>query len=67
MAKCRDCGADIRWLKTHTGRNVPINSEDYLDHYSEDVPDDFSTHWQTCRKPKEEPLTQAQKTRPGYL
>jgi hypothetical protein len=66
MNKCADCGADIVWFKSPHGKNVPFNSESPPD---EDQPWNYSSpsHWDTCRKPKEKPLTAEQKQRPGYL
>lgn len=66
MPKCADCGASIIWLKSPHGKNVPFNVESPPD---EDATWDYSypSHWQTCRKPKEEPLTPKRLTREGYL
>lgn len=25
MARCKGCGAEIDWIKTHTGKNMPVN------------------------------------------
>ena len=27
MSKCRSCGADIVWVKTQQGKNMPIDAE----------------------------------------
>lgn len=27
MSKCRSCGADIDWIKTKEGKNMPVNVE----------------------------------------
>lgn len=26
MSKCRGCGADIEWVKTRTGKNMPVDA-----------------------------------------
>lgn len=27
MSKCRNCGADLMWVRTKAGRNMPCNTE----------------------------------------
>jgi len=27
MTKCRSCGAEIKWIKTIAGKNMPVNPE----------------------------------------
>lgn len=27
MAKCKACGADIIWIKTASGKNMPVNAQ----------------------------------------
>lgn len=29
MATCRSCGAEIRWIKTRNGKNMPVDPEEY--------------------------------------
>ena len=49
MAKCKSCGADIVWLKTVNGKNMPCNTEK-----TTVVTEDGKTivghvpHWATC-------------------
>lgn len=26
LSNCRSCGASIRWIKTHAGKNMPLNA-----------------------------------------
>lgn len=49
MAKCKSCGADIVWIETVKGKNMPCNSEK-----TTIVTEDGKTitghipHWATC-------------------
>ena len=27
MSKCRSCGAEIKWIRTFSGKNMPVNAE----------------------------------------
>ena len=27
MSRCRSCGAEIRWIKTKTGKNTPVDAK----------------------------------------
>ena len=27
MARCRGCGAEIDWIRAHTGKNMPVDPE----------------------------------------
>jgi hypothetical protein len=58
MAKCRECHAEIVWIKDAAGKNIPINYEDQNDDYP-------PTHWVTCAKVKEPEREFG--PRPGYL
>lgn len=49
ISKCRSCGADIVWMKTKKGKNIPV---DY-DHTNDPEttvfdPDTMTTHFETC-------------------
>lgn len=57
--KCYDCGADITFIR-HENGFLPYNTETMKDEHPQ-------LHFETCRKPKEKPLTVEQRTRPGYL
>ena len=55
MAKCRSCGAEIMWMKTRLGKNMPTNLEckdleRRAPKYSEDVfdPNVHESHFATC-------------------
>ena len=48
-AICQGCGADIVWLKTNKGKNMPVDASSYngekLYEHGKHVP-----HWSTCPK-----------------
>lgn len=49
ITQCRSCGADIVWLKTQKGKNIPVDAEDVVDKEVEIFdPDTMTTHFQTC-------------------
>ncbi len=31
MSKCKSCGAEIHWLKTRAGKNMPVDVPDFED------------------------------------
>jgi len=53
MPKCKDCEADITWLKTKNGKNMPVNTESLV---PGERPQDtiydanagHESHWSTC-------------------
>jgi len=48
-SKCRSCGAEIVWLKTDRGKNIPVDAEDVVDEQQEVFdPDTQTTHFATC-------------------
>ncbi len=57
MSKCKSCGADIQWLKTRKGKNIPVNIPPFEDGESaheaittaiEFNPDYMIAHFATC-------------------
>ena len=30
MAKCKSCGAEIIWIRTKSGKSMPVNPEKYI-------------------------------------
>lgn len=49
ISQCRSCGAEIVWLKTQMGKNIPVNAEDVVDNEQEVFdPDTQVTHFATC-------------------
>lgn len=50
MATCRDCDADITWLKTKAGKNMPVNTEslESRDDTEYDANKGHEAHWSTC-------------------
>lgn len=50
ITQCRSCGADIVWLKTQRGKNIPVDAEDVVDEEVEVFdPDTMTTHFATCK------------------
>jgi hypothetical protein len=52
VLSCRECGADIVFLRTASGKTMPVNAESV-------EPDDVDyehgrhvTHWSTCTNPE---------------
>lgn len=51
--KCKACGKEIRFLKTATGRLIPVDAEtvDAADEYFEPKERGHVTHYATCSDP----------------
>lgn len=49
MSKCKACGADITWMKTEAGKNIPVDTDTVGD-FGADVFDKetMTAHWATC-------------------
>jgi hypothetical protein len=62
MSKCKSCNAEIVWLKSGTGRNVPVDAETY---HGEDGFDHklHRSHFATC--PDADKFRKAMIHRPG--
>ncbi len=46
---CKSCGADIVWMKTMKGKNIPVDAETVGDMEAEIFdPDTMETHFSTC-------------------
>lgn len=43
MAKCKSCGAEIIWLKTAAGRNMPVDAEEVYFYADKDGKELFVT------------------------
>lgn len=65
MPECRSCQAEIVWMKTESGKNIPVNPvpstpDRFSPKYTEDVfdPERHESHFATCpnadrhRKPR---------------
>ena len=60
MPKCKGCDAEIIWIKTANGKNMPIDAKERTFYINWDS-DKFSTqaikgnqpHWATCPKAKD--------------
>lgn len=52
ITKCRGCGADIVWLKTSSGKNIPVNYKKDVDFKIFD-PKNHEAHFSTCPQAKE--------------
>jgi len=49
MATCRSCGAEITWMKTSGGKNIPVDAETVEDEGATIFdPDTMTTHFETC-------------------
>ena len=61
MSKCKGCGADIKWIKMKSGKNMPVDekpvkvvAEVIHDGFPEwQVISAYNPHWATCEKAKE--------------
>ena len=53
MAKCKGCGAEIVWIKTINGKNMPCNAEKttIITEKGETITGHIP-HWATCPKYK---------------
>jgi len=48
-AKCRSCGAEIVWLKTSTGKSMPVDTESVVDEAATIFdPVQMTSHFATC-------------------
>jgi hypothetical protein len=53
MAKCKSCGAEIIWMKTINGKNIPVDMDEDLKDDTGKFPAEFdadrmTTHFETC-------------------
>ncbi len=49
MAKCKGCGAEIVWIKTANGKNMPCNAEKAtIVTEAGEVVAGYIPHWATC-------------------
>lgn len=49
MATCKSCGAEIIWLKTDRGKNIPVDAETVADPGATIFdPEQMTTHFETC-------------------
>jgi hypothetical protein len=46
--KCRSCGAEIVWLKTINGKNMPVDAETFEDGDELFEPKRHTSHFATC-------------------
>jgi len=54
MAVCKGCGAEIKWIKTATGKNTPVDAVSekrysffpFTDEWL--LLDSYQSHWATC-------------------
>ncbi|MFA5405617.1 MAG: hypothetical protein WC358_11855, partial [Ignavibacteria bacterium] len=52
IAHCKWCDAEIKWLKTRAGKNMPINYETYTGELEYDHTK-HTSHFATCPKAKQ--------------
>jgi hypothetical protein len=52
MSKCKSCGAEIEWMKTKNGKNIPVDVETYHGEKTFD-PSKHQTHFITCPNAEE--------------
>jgi len=54
MPKCKGCGAQIRWVKTANGKNMPLDEKEKLFYYRVEneweIKRGRDPHWATCPK-----------------
>jgi len=49
ITQCKSCGAEIVWMKTQRGKNIPVDAETIDDKGAEVFdPDTMTTHFETC-------------------
>lgn len=59
MPKCKGCGAEIKWIKTAKGKNMPIDAKSEKRYVMDLVTgewsfkDAYTQHWATCPKAKD--------------
>lgn len=49
MTACRNCGEQIEWLKTRSGKNIPVAPESVTKGDSIFEPAQHVAHWDNCR------------------
>ena len=55
ISKCRSCGDLILWVKTVTGKNMPVDHDPDIEHYWDDGqdvefdPGSMTSHFSTCK------------------
>lgn len=47
-AKCRSCDADILWMKTVNGKNIPVDFDDEIEKETEFDRDRMTVHFESC-------------------
>jgi predicted RNA-binding Zn-ribbon protein involved in translation (DUF1610 family) len=48
MSECKSCGAEIIWLKTVNGKNIPVDAETCSSKDELFDPDNMTAHFVTC-------------------
>lgn len=48
MAQCRSCGAEIEWLKTKSGKSIPVDRKPVWVQGSAGPFECFRSHFETC-------------------
>ena len=49
MSKCRSCGEEIVWLKTDSGKNIPVDADTVADKDAEIFDSkQMTSHFATC-------------------
>lgn len=48
MAQCKSCGAEIEWLKTKSGKSLPVDKKPVWVQGSAGPFECFRTHFETC-------------------
>ena len=49
ISRCRSCGAEIVWMKTDLGKNIPVDADDVVDPEATVFdPDTMTSHFATC-------------------
>jgi hypothetical protein len=57
MPKCKECGAEIKWIELYNGKKMPVNTPGTSLVYTDKktgkgrVVTSYTPHWATCTKP----------------
>lgn len=49
MPNCRTCGANIIWVKTESGKNMPVDYDEEIKNETNFDSDRMQSHFSTCK------------------